>query len=96
MSLEQLQTSLSALIKSRAVSSQENVGYINKIKSSDNLLLIRKIALWWRKTQIEQYCILTATLLKEMGTFEIQLSNFFRQKIFQPSERKLVFSFWNI
>jgi hypothetical protein len=93
MSLEQLQTSLSALIKSRRISPQENDDYIAKIQSSDNLLLVKKIALWWRKTQIEQYCILTTNLLKEMGTFEIQLSNFFSAKEFSAFREEVGIQF---
>ena len=82
MNLESLQTSLSELIKSRHISAESNDDYINKVKSSENLLLIKKIAFWWRKIQVEQYGILTTNLLKITGQFDEQLSNFISDAAF--------------
>ena len=82
MNLQTLQTSLAAMIKSRNILLPENEQYLSTIKNSDNLLLIKKIALWWRKIQTEQYCVLTSNYLKITGTFEHELSNFISEEDF--------------
>lgn len=77
MNLQHLQTDLCALIKSRPIINKDDE-YISSINSSKNLVLVKKIALWWRKIQIENSCRLTAALLKSKNEFEISLSNFLK------------------
>ncbi len=80
MNLQQLQTNLCSLIKSRPFQLSENDNYLGEIQASGNLLLIRKIALWWRRIQIENCCVLTGKLLKLSGNFEIELASFFNEQ----------------
>jgi hypothetical protein len=82
MNLQLLQTSLSALIKSRPLPAGTKDRYLEDIGYSDNLLLIQKIAFWWRKVQVEPYCRLTSTLLKATGKFDDVLSAFLSEKDF--------------
>jgi hypothetical protein len=77
MNLQHLQTDLCALIKSRPVAYKDDE-YISSIDSSKHLVLIKRIALWWRRIQIENSCRLTAALLKSKNEFEAALSNFFK------------------
>jgi hypothetical protein len=95
MNLQLLQTSLIALIKSRGIPLPESDEYFNKIKSSDNLLLIRKIALWWRRIQTERFCVLTTNLLKIRGDFDAQLSGFISENTFSPFREEVGIQFLN-
>ena len=82
MNLQTLQTSLAAIIKSRTIALSEHEKYLTTIKNSTNVLLIKKIALWWRKIQTEPYCVLTCNYLKVIGKFDQELSNFMSEKDF--------------
>lgn len=82
MTLQMLQISLAAMIKSRNIAIPEDESYLATVKHSENLLLIKKISFWWRKIQTEQYCVLTTTLLKITGKFEKQLTTFIAEKQF--------------
>ncbi len=81
MKLEQLQTNIFSIIKSGNTHSDLfDVDYFDKVAAGKNLLLIRKIAIWWRKTQVENYCRLTSNLLKATDNFESHLSAFFGKR----------------
>lgn len=82
MNLESLQTNLHGLIKFNEIPLEMTNDYLREIQSSKNLRLIKKITLWWRTIQIEQFCRLTAGLLKTRGEFDLQLSNFISEKDF--------------
>ncbi|MGZ5255723.1 MAG: hypothetical protein ACXWCT_15045 [Flavitalea sp.] len=83
MKLRLLQTSLSSLIKSRPLpKGADGDEYLRGVQSSDHLLLIQKIAFWWRKIQVEPYCRLTSTLLKSTGRFDELLTGFISEKDF--------------
>jgi hypothetical protein len=71
----------------------EEDAYIKHISSSSNVLLIRKIALWWRRIQIENSCVLTANILKQAGCFEMQLSAFFRDAKYSPFREEVYMQF---
>ena len=82
MNLQMLQTNLAALIKSREVVIPREDNYLAAVKDSKNLLLIKKIGLWWRKIQIEPYCVLTSNYLKSDGRFEREIQDFISKKDF--------------
>lgn len=82
MKLRLLQTSLSALIKSRPLPQGVTNDYLREVQASNHLLLIQKIAFWWRKVQVEPYCRLSTTLLKTTGQFDVLLTGFISEKDF--------------
>ncbi|RYZ51017.1 MAG: hypothetical protein EOO14_18550 [Chitinophagaceae bacterium] len=82
MKLRLLQTSLSALIKSRPLPQGIHDDYLQEVQASNHLLLIQKIAFWWRKVQVEPYCRLTTTFLKSTGQFDTVLTGFISEKDF--------------
>jgi hypothetical protein len=92
MQLQQLQTGICSLIKMRDTQGSEDT-YIKHTSTSSNLALIRKIALWWRKIQIENTCILTANILKLKGIFEMQLLAFFKDEVYSPFREEIYLQF---
>lgn len=93
MQLQEFQTNVCSLIKSRPVLLNQNDRYLSTIKASQNLLLIRKIALWWRKIQIENSCVLTTNLLKISGRFQAELSNFFSEQKYSAFREEVCIQF---
>ena len=92
MNLQHLQTDLCALIKSRPTINKDDE-YIISINSSKHLVLVKKIALWWRKIQIENSCRLTAALLKSKNEFEIVLSNFLKNARYSAFREEVYIQF---
>lgn len=54
--------------------------YFLKVHQSRELAMVQEIVLWWRAYQLEQYCVLTTTLLKKQQQFEAQVASFYRQQ----------------
>jgi|SRR6478609_7302816 len=92
MNLQHLQTDLCALIKSRPAINTDDE-YISHINSSKHLVLVKKIALWWRKIQIENSCRLTAALLKSKNEFEITLSDFLKDAKYSAFREEVYIQF---
>jgi hypothetical protein len=92
MNLQHLQTDICALIKSRPVINTDDE-YISSINSSKHLVLVKKIALWWRKIQIENSCRLTAALLKSKNEFDIALSNFLKDEKYSAFREEVYIQF---
>ncbi len=92
MNLQHLQTDLCALIKSRQIVNKDDE-YICNINLSQHLILVKKIALWWRKIQIENSCRLTANLLKSKNEFEIALSDFFNDVKYSAFREEIYIQF---
>jgi hypothetical protein len=92
MNLELLQTNLSALIKSRARKGPDDP-YFREVEASSNLRLVKKIAFWWRKVQVEQFCALTTNLLKKAGTFEDYLEKFITNNGYSAFREEVGFQF---
>lgn len=93
MHLQQLQISLCSIIKSRSNSSINTCEYLQQINTSNNILLIRKVALWWRKFQIENFCRLTSCYLNSHGKFDLEVWNFYRNVNFSPFREVVGFQF---
>lgn len=70
MDLAAHQRQLLGLIKSTYHATDDDDPYIRTVAGSEHLDLVREIADWWRIYNLEQYCVLTATLLKRRGLFE--------------------------
>ena len=76
MELEEQQRALLGLIKKRAVTLGQDE-YLRRIAQSDELLLAREIAVWWRALGIERNCPQTSLLLKKLGRFEPVVEAFY-------------------
>jgi hypothetical protein len=75
MLLELQQRGLLDLIKSR--SALPDNPYLRRVADSRELEMVRKIAVWWRKSQIEAQCRYTARLLKRLGYFDTLVAAYF-------------------
>jgi hypothetical protein len=68
MRLEIHQRGLLDLVKGRGAPPEDP--YLRRIAGSRELMMIREIAIWWRKFQLEAQCHLTSRLLKHLGCFD--------------------------
>jgi hypothetical protein len=93
MYLQQLQNNLFDIIKSRSSPSIKTCEYLQQVNASYNLLLIRKVALWWRKFQIENFCRLTSSYLKSHNKFDVEVWNFYRNVNHSPFREVVGFQF---
>ncbi len=58
--------------------------WLEKLASSPELDLVREIALWWRRFQIESLCRYTSRLLKRRGCFEQVVEKYFEANATSP------------
>jgi|GEM_PF-927318 len=86
MNLQTLQVNLLNLVKSRSDIDDLDDAYLREVASSQNLVLAKKIVLWWRQLQIQNYCVLTTRLLESYGKFEKYTQQFATQKFSVFSE----------
>lgn len=84
MDLQSIQTGLCSLIKSKPDATLLQDDYLRFVAESHHLALVKKIALWWRKIQIEGYCHLTSRLLKSHDKLDHYLVGFFSEKNYSP------------
>lgn len=81
--LERQQRSLLALLKKRPLQSDGDE-YLGRVAASEELCLLREIAVWWRKLGIERNCPHTTLLLKRIGRFEDAVETFYCQHATSP------------
>jgi hypothetical protein len=95
-SLEIQQRGLLSLIKDRAPVLQDP--YLQQVSESRELVLIRRIALWWRLYALERQCRFTGKLLKQLGRFESFAASYFETCAASPfvEEVSLEFLRWLI
>ncbi|HEU5292459.1 MAG TPA: hypothetical protein VFU05_17550 [Cyclobacteriaceae bacterium] len=85
MNLNELQVGVLDLIKSRhVVGINDSTGYFLSVKGSKELLVVRKVALWWRTLQIESFCTLSSALLKYENCFNDAVTSFYNSSSFSP------------
>ncbi len=78
MQLRALQNGLLDVIKSREKGALHGAtGYLCSIEDSKQIHVVRKIAKWWRTLHIENYCTLTACLLKLTGDLDQEVTMFY-------------------
>jgi hypothetical protein len=71
-----------ALIKSRPL---ENVDpWLKQVAESNQLRMLREIALWWRKFQLGIQCMYTARLMRRLGEFESSVEEYFTSAATSP------------
>ena len=81
--LERQQLAVLALIKRRPVDLGGDP-WLEQLASSRELDLVREIALWWRRFQIESLCRYTSRLLKRLGCFEREVEKYFEANATSP------------
>ncbi|MDQ2834365.1 MAG: hypothetical protein M3Y50_11580 [Acidobacteriota bacterium] len=88
LSLEQEQQSLLAMIKGRTVSpgpGPDPDPWLERVASSRGLQMVREIALWWRRFQIESQCRYTSRMMKRLDCFDSYVAQYFRSHSTSPS-----------
>lgn len=91
--LEQQQHSLLALIKKRPLPPGERDEYLERVAASDELGLLREIALWWRTLGIERNCPFTTNLLKKLARFEPAVDAFYCRHATSPYMEEMAIQF---
>ncbi len=92
-SLGQQQRALLALIKKRPLPREYSDEYLRRVAASDELGLVREIALWWRALGIERNCPLTAKLLRKIGRFEPSVESFYCRHATSPYMEEMAVQF---
>ena len=85
--LETQQRGLLALIKGRSTPAED--GYLAQVTGSQELAMVREIALWWRAFQLEVKCPFSARLLKRLGRFEALVAAYFDKNATSPFVEEL-------
>jgi len=81
--LERRQRALLALLKQRPVADC-NDPRLKRVAASRELEMLREIALWWRRFQIEAVCRSTSRLLKKLGRFHAEVAAYFAANATSP------------
>jgi hypothetical protein len=89
--LERQQRGLLELVKQRF--SVPADPYLRRVAVSQELVLVRKIALWWRAYALEAQCCFTTRLLKHLGCFDALVANYFDHNATSPYIEELSLAF---
>ncbi|MDE3195710.1 MAG: hypothetical protein KGN84_05165 [Acidobacteriota bacterium] len=81
--IECRQRALLALIKQRPLGIV-NDPWLDRVASSRELRMLREIALWWRRFQIESRCRYTSRLLKRLECFDRAVAAYFESHATSP------------
>ena len=76
--LRDVQRGLLCLLKGRRPEAALDP-YLARVAASQELLLAREIALWWRAFSLETYCLFTSRLMNRLGIFNPAVEEFFRE-----------------
>jgi hypothetical protein len=90
------QHALLALIKKRPLELNPSDEYLQRVAASEQLGLLREIALWWRALGIERNCPFTAGLLKRIGRFELAVEAFFCRQATSPYMEEMAIQFLEV
>lgn len=91
-SLERQQRGVLALLKQRPAIQAED-RWLESVSVSREIGMLREIALWWRRYQIEAQCRYTSRLLKRLGCFEDEAAKYFRASATSPYIEELALDF---
>jgi hypothetical protein len=91
--LEAQQRGLLDLIKGRGPTPDDP--YLQMVEGSRELAMMREIAIWWRKYQLEAQCRLTSRLLKRLNCFEGLVTTYFNNHATSPFVEELSHGFLN-
>lgn len=88
LSLEQQQHTVLAMIKGRTAQPSPDTypdPWLARVASSRGLQMVREIALWWRRFQIESQCRYTSRMMKRLDCFDSYVAQYFRSHSTSPS-----------
>jgi hypothetical protein len=77
--LAEHQRAMRDLLKGRAAAPEGDT-YLAEVARSDGLALLREVALWWLKLDIEQHCESTARFLKRVDALQSCVERFYREE----------------
>ena len=75
--MQTLQQSMLELVRQRS-EGQHSDDYIATVAASGHIVLVRKIALWWRRMQICNFSRLTSALLLSRNKLDQEITDFMR------------------
>jgi hypothetical protein len=78
MQIQELQTKLLGLLKSTYEPVHQDGAYLNALRTSPQLQMMKEICLWWRCLQIEKYCPLTSAWLRQQDQFTFAVEAFYK------------------
>lgn len=90
--LEIQQRGLLALIKERPINKNADP-WLTCVADSPEVEMVRTIALWWRRYQIESQCRYTSRLLKRLDCFEADVARYFQENSTVPNIELMTQSF---
>ena len=94
MKLNELQKGILDLIKSRSIHrNNDSTGYLSSVNNSKGLLVVRKVALWWRGLHIQTFCTLTSPLLKYKSSFDEEVTNFYNSSSYSSYRNEVGIQF---
>jgi hypothetical protein len=85
--LELYQRGLLDLLKSRG--SMPEDPYLHRVAESNELKMLREIAVWWRTFQIEAQCRFTSRMLKRLHCFHEEVISYFTANRTSPFVEEL-------
>lgn len=80
MTLATYQQHMLSLLKSTWSPGPEAEAYFHQLERSENLAMVKEIAVWWRTVLLEQYCPLTSGYLKRIDRYESLVEQFYLQQ----------------
>ena len=80
LTLARQQQRLAAILRGH-VADVEDDRWLAEVAQSDGLRMIRQIASWWQRFQIESQCRYTSRLMKRMGCFEEYVTAHFAEHL---------------
>ncbi|MEO1259758.1 MAG: hypothetical protein AAFZ15_13280 [Bacteroidota bacterium] len=78
MEIATFQQNIKHLLKEGRLTAAANDVYFKKLKDSESLQMVKEIALWWRAYLLENYCPLTAGLLKRDHLYDRAIASFYK------------------
>jgi hypothetical protein len=82
VNLAETQSGLHDLLRGKPISQGDD--YLDDVRASDRLDLLREIVEWWRVFGVERTAPLTARLLKRRGRFDEAVSRFVAEQRMSP------------
>jgi len=95
MDIKSLQTKYMDIIKDRYVESEDEDIYFKNLINSKNLKVLNEIIYYWRANGIEEFCLLTSSLLKKTDCFEEKITEYYRNNNFSNYLEEFGKSFLN-
>ena len=84
MNLKAYQLNIRQLLKGKWNTNQKEDSYFQALHQSNELAIVKEIALWWRAFQMEQNCPLSSGLLKQRQKYNQAIEAFYSNNNVSP------------